>query len=899
MGIQNLLKFLKPLARPTHISEFAGQTIGVDAMGWIHRGAVASAVELLKGEETDKFLRFVVHMIMLLKYHRVEPLLVFDGAKIPAKSAEDDKRQQARQKASEEARQLLRKNEEARRAGRKPPVDSRELLTKCTQGLSITPQMIDSVISACRSLNVAFLVAPYEADAQLAYLARTGKIAAAVSEDSDLLAHGCAQVLFKLDKEGNCERLILPLKDGPHAHAPLPEKLRMFTAMCVLGGCDYTHDIHINGLGISTACKFVHKLGRLERVIMYLFKDDKWKKKLTQPQEKVLRGHRTAMVAFTHHRVYDVSTGDVVSASSVPLSRCGAPGSSASPTAFSDSSSASASLSRASAAVCSSTEASESSETEKENVSPEQTQTCETSRRQRTQAIKQADDGWKTDAAGEAGSAAEDLDPLERDDSEGEAARARIVGECLENFRPYALGLLNPRTHQPRATLLNRKEKTLVEDYRSRALVRLHESHILAVNARERQLLQTPSPPLPPSPAGSSACASASAGPSTASASVVAASSGAAESAVCRPLESLAGSDSGRVAPASAAALASFVWGGRGPAPEGAATAETAARAQESEDSRVTRALGAFSLFVEGSVKRPRVADAAGSAGLKRFRAGACEGAAPRGEVRATPAAEDADAGDSQCENASEKAPRGRVEKEVEEERSRVVVSAETPGKGGQLKLSFLAVKRKRVVDVTCAAPAERTDAPRDSGSRRQSDEERSQARGSSSFPSASSSLARRGNSAVASLSQVSAFGAFTHRAGEGASEAEKAGDEGGLSPETRTSEETSHARSTEDGCLSTTPASTSTSAASSCLSSQDSSSPASAPALQSSSVSASSVCLSFFAFSTAKKEKKKFAAGFEAASGAGDVVRTRWRLGGWQETEPRSPVSFTKAKKR
>ncbi|KFG63855.1 XPG N-terminal domain-containing protein, partial [Toxoplasma gondii RUB] len=219
MGIQNLLKFLKPLAQPAHISEFAGQTVGVDAMSWLHRGAIACAVELIKQEESDKFLRFVIHMIMLFKYHRVEPLLVFDGAKIPAKAAEDEKRQQARQKASEEARELLKKYEEARRAGRKHPGDTRELLTRCSQALSISPEMVDTVISACRSLGVAFVVAPYEADAQLAFLARTGKIAAAVSEDSDLLAHGCQQVLFKMDREGNCERLSLPLNDRPSPDA--------------------------------------------------------------------------------------------------------------------------------------------------------------------------------------------------------------------------------------------------------------------------------------------------------------------------------------------------------------------------------------------------------------------------------------------------------------------------------------------------------------------------------------------------------------------------------------------------------------------------------------------------------------------------------------------------------
>lgn len=105
------------------------------------------------------------------------------------------------------------------------------------------------------------------------------------------------------------------------------------------------------GLGVHTACKLIHKLGTLERVLRYLCSDNKWKKKLTrvrlicgshpagrlpfqdqgpsekgqkelgalsaclaQPFEEILRGHRTAMVAFTHHRVFDVRTGSVVSA---------------------------------------------------------------------------------------------------------------------------------------------------------------------------------------------------------------------------------------------------------------------------------------------------------------------------------------------------------------------------------------------------------------------------------------------------------------------------------------------------------------------------------------------------------------------------------------------------------
>lgn len=49
-----------------------------------------------------------------------------------------------------------------------------------------------------KSENVEFVVAPYEADAQLAYLSSLGEehngIVAVISEDSDLLAYGCPSV---------------------------------------------------------------------------------------------------------------------------------------------------------------------------------------------------------------------------------------------------------------------------------------------------------------------------------------------------------------------------------------------------------------------------------------------------------------------------------------------------------------------------------------------------------------------------------------------------------------------------------------------------------------------------------------------------------------------------------
>ena len=51
-----------------------------------------------------------------------------------------------------------------------------------------------------RSENIEYVVAPYEADAQLAYLcsleAEKGGIVAVITEDSDLMAYGCQAVRY-------------------------------------------------------------------------------------------------------------------------------------------------------------------------------------------------------------------------------------------------------------------------------------------------------------------------------------------------------------------------------------------------------------------------------------------------------------------------------------------------------------------------------------------------------------------------------------------------------------------------------------------------------------------------------------------------------------------------------
>jgi exonuclease-1 len=49
-----LLPLLKSIQKPCSLKKFSGQTIGVDAYGWLHRGTAACAIELALDKPTTK-----------------------------------------------------------------------------------------------------------------------------------------------------------------------------------------------------------------------------------------------------------------------------------------------------------------------------------------------------------------------------------------------------------------------------------------------------------------------------------------------------------------------------------------------------------------------------------------------------------------------------------------------------------------------------------------------------------------------------------------------------------------------------------------------------------------------------------------------------------------------------
>ncbi|KAM6165159.1 exonuclease 1 [Erethizon dorsatum] len=289
MGIQGLLQFIKEASEPIHVRRYKGQVVAVDTYCWLHKGAIACAEKLAKGEPTDKYVGFCMKFVNMLLSHGIKPILVFDGCTLPSKKEVERSRRERRQSNLLKGKQLLREGKVS---------EARECFTRC---VNITHAMAHKVIKAARALGVDCLVAPYEADAQLAYLNKAGIVQAIITEDSDLLAFGCKKVILKMDQFGNGleidqTRLGMCRQLGD---VFTEEKFRY---MCILSGCDYLSSLR--GIGLAKACK-VLRLANNPDIVKVIKKIGHYLKMNITVPEDYIKGFIRANNTFLYQLVFD------------------------------------------------------------------------------------------------------------------------------------------------------------------------------------------------------------------------------------------------------------------------------------------------------------------------------------------------------------------------------------------------------------------------------------------------------------------------------------------------------------------------------------------------------------------------------------------------------------------
>ncbi|OTB12197.1 hypothetical protein K445DRAFT_321200 [Daldinia sp. EC12] len=285
MGIQGLLPLLKSIQRPTELKKYDGETIGVDAYGWLHRGAVPCAIELAQGKPTRKYVDFAMNRVKMLKHFGITPYLVFDGGFLPSKAATEASREKRREECRKAGLELLK-------AG-KPSQAHAEL----QKAVDITPEMARHLIEELKKAGVPYVVAPYEADPQLVYLEREGHISAILSEDSDLLVFGAKRLLTKLDQHGQCIEINRRDFCACREVSLTGWTDTQFRQMAILSGCDYLGSI--NSLGLKTAHRMIRKHKTPEKIIRTLQFDGKYR----VPAD-YLKLFRQAEQTFLHQWVF-------------------------------------------------------------------------------------------------------------------------------------------------------------------------------------------------------------------------------------------------------------------------------------------------------------------------------------------------------------------------------------------------------------------------------------------------------------------------------------------------------------------------------------------------------------------------------------------------------------------
>lgn len=292
MGVSGLLPLLKSIQKPAELKNYAGQTLGVDAYGWLHRAAYSCALELGQDKPTNKYITSAMHRVRMLRHFGVTPYMVFDGDFLPSKAATEDSRAKKRNEKKKVAMELLK-------AGK--PSQATQEFQKC---IDITPEMASALIQHLKKLDIPYVVAPYEADAQLVYLERQGLIHGILSDDSDLLVFGAKKLLTKLDQYGNC--IEISRKDFCRCRevSLTGWSDAEFRRMAILSGCDYLDGLP--GMGLKTAYRMLRKSKTPERVVRMVQFQGK------RVSENYLTQFYQAELTFLHQWVFCPTKQEVV-----------------------------------------------------------------------------------------------------------------------------------------------------------------------------------------------------------------------------------------------------------------------------------------------------------------------------------------------------------------------------------------------------------------------------------------------------------------------------------------------------------------------------------------------------------------------------------------------------------
>ncbi|KNG50645.1 flap endonuclease 1 [Stemphylium lycopersici] len=276
MGIKHLYQLIEEhtpdAVKKGEIKNQFGRKVAIDASMSIYSFliAVRSDGQQLMSEtgETTSHLMGLFYRTMRMVDNGIKPLYVFDGAPPKLKSGELAKRFQRKTEAQAA-------HEEAKETGTAEDVEKFSRRT-----VRVTREHNEECQRLLKLMGIPYIVAPTEAEAQCAELARGGKVYAAASEDMDTLTFNSPILLRHLTFSEQRKEPILEIHLDRVLEG-LGMERKQFIDLCILLGCDYLDPI--KGIGPSTALKLLREHNDLEGVVEHIKSQSS--KKLTIPDD--------------------------------------------------------------------------------------------------------------------------------------------------------------------------------------------------------------------------------------------------------------------------------------------------------------------------------------------------------------------------------------------------------------------------------------------------------------------------------------------------------------------------------------------------------------------------------------------------------------------------------------
>nr|XP_027202148.1 exonuclease 1-like [Dermatophagoides pteronyssinus] len=313
MGCKGLHQAIRENTRFVSVKQFSHKRCAIDAYSWLHRAAYSDVKQVTSGLVSKKVTASIIRKVKTLLNYSIDCVFVFDGVSLPSKKKTDELRRSQRATSLEKAAQYRNKS------------DRKNEFKYLSAAVSVSWEQVKDLIDNLRELNIKYLVAPYEADSQLAFLNYQNYVDFIFSEDSDLLLYGAKVMLTKYESDGTCIMIkqealiqcdILPVRYSTSA---------VWTLLCCLSGCDYTDGI--KGIGIKKGAKVLVKTLEMLEIDVHNIADDQIKKIFKKACEQItdhlsenteiIDELTNAFLTFRYHWVYDPISQQCVNISKV------------------------------------------------------------------------------------------------------------------------------------------------------------------------------------------------------------------------------------------------------------------------------------------------------------------------------------------------------------------------------------------------------------------------------------------------------------------------------------------------------------------------------------------------------------------------------------------------------